>query len=47
MSILDFIESVWANNEEELRKIQELERILDELRSQRTEVHFVSVQSNP
>lgn len=46
MSLMKFISSVWSENDEELKDIEELNRLMEQLRKQETEVYFVSVQSN-
>jgi len=46
MSLKDFVDSVWSKDEKELRDIEGLNKLLEQLRRQENEIYIVSVQSN-
>lgn len=46
MSLKKFIAKAWSDGEDELRDVEELKRVLDQLRQHENEIYIISVKSN-
>jgi len=46
MSLIKFVESVWDRSEKDLDKIEQLRRMLENLKQSENKIYLVTVQSN-